>query len=369
MLRFTLLDEIVSDDKTVLLTENRQVEDYFRLVLESYKDAYWDSDSLEFIKAFSDAKRVGDYGVASPYRESCITCLSTECKMGLLILFCKQKQSKKVIVNLEIADIKIWNWLAARMDYTVYMRIEDLNGDSTHLEKCEFEYRNKVKHPEHDPTCRSDRYSTKDLVEGDEWISWKYFMSKEGEDRIWRAYEKSRKNLGKVIRFPLEMNLMDFITQFPNGLTYFEKMDEEKRNIWKEFTVINYCSCIPVNILNQKDSLECWLETCAMAKDKVEYFGDICIGNSPKFCEALFNDILNKEDFSDAGKMVWCGDLYDAWFVLIVNSEPYCQLKDYPQKSLLGIEINKKEKTITIYDKRQAAERFHMLFAMTNWPI
>ena len=45
-----------------------------------------------------------------------------------------------------------------------------------------------------------------------------------------------------------------------------------------------------------------------------------------------------------------------------------CPIKDYPDKTIMGIEVNRFEKKITILNAHQAVERFHELYIIyTNY--
>ena len=53
--------------------------------------AFWEEEALQFMKDIDTAKRQGDYGVVTDFGESCITCFSTGCKFGLLVLYLTRK--------------------------------------------------------------------------------------------------------------------------------------------------------------------------------------------------------------------------------------------------------------------------------------
>ena len=81
------MKDFYSYKNKVFLLRTADVEKKFVEVLNLHKDAFWDEKSLELMKNIDTAKRQGDYGVVTDIGESCITCLSTGCKFGLLVLY------------------------------------------------------------------------------------------------------------------------------------------------------------------------------------------------------------------------------------------------------------------------------------------
>ena len=53
------------------------------------------------------------------------------------------------------------------------------------------------------------------------------------------------------------------------------------------------------------------------------------------------------------------------WFVLVLNGDELCLIKDYPKETIMGIEVDMEGKSITIHEKKKAVERFHALYAET----
>ena len=87
MLRVILLDEAFYGKETVFLTKTMEVEREFLRIFSRDRNAFRDADCLALMQDIDSAKRQGDYGVVTPFGESSISCLSTGCKFGLIVLY------------------------------------------------------------------------------------------------------------------------------------------------------------------------------------------------------------------------------------------------------------------------------------------
>ena len=103
MLRVILLDEAFYGKETVFLTKTMEVEREFLRIFSRDRNAFRDADCLALMQDIDSAKRQGDYGVVTPFGESSISCLSTGCKFGLIVLYYEKKGPAKLITEFGAA--------------------------------------------------------------------------------------------------------------------------------------------------------------------------------------------------------------------------------------------------------------------------
>lgn len=99
-----------------------EIETRFVEIVNTDSRAFKDEASLNFMLEVDKAKRVGAYGVVTPYGKSCITCLSTSCKLGLLLLYYNHWQSANIYTSLYRAGAHAWNALSR--DHELHFYIE-----------------------------------------------------------------------------------------------------------------------------------------------------------------------------------------------------------------------------------------------------
>lgn len=104
------MKDFYSYKNKVFLLRTADVEKKFVEVLNLHKDAFWDEKSLELMKNIDTAKRQGDYGVVTDIGESCIICLSTGCKFGLLVLYYQKYPKVKILVREYVVGRNVWRW-------------------------------------------------------------------------------------------------------------------------------------------------------------------------------------------------------------------------------------------------------------------
>ncbi len=121
------MKDFYSYKNKVFLLRTADVEKEFVEVLNLHKDAFWDEKSLELMKNIDTAKRQGDYGVVTDIGESCITCLSTGCKFGLLVLYYQKYPKVKILVREYVVGRNVWRWLAEHGDFTFYLEQEQVD--------------------------------------------------------------------------------------------------------------------------------------------------------------------------------------------------------------------------------------------------
>ena len=191
----------------IYLTCTEEVEREFVQILNNYKDAFWEEDALQFMKDIDTAKRQGDYGVVTDFGESCITCLSTGCKFGLLVLYLTRKfPETKVVVKYSAAGGNVWDWLS-RLDITLYLLKEHksvafLNHGGLTLEHEGIVYSAGNRLDFWDMTIEEERAF--------------YTLTTETENSAYEAYKKSMQK--KILCSPKEeLSFYDFIKRFPDG--------------------------------------------------------------------------------------------------------------------------------------------------------
>lgn len=361
MLTITLLDECPLG--AVHLTNTRDVEKNFVSVLNFFKEAFWDEDSLAIMREIDSAERQGDYGVVTPLGESCITCLSTGCKFGLLVLF--YRKSEQVLnVRPGAAGRNVWSWLSERIDYQVYICPKTAANEMWWLKNAEFVDGDK-------------RYPSNEFAR----ICWKaddalYIMTRESEQK---AYERAKNERDEAVFIPLKetIGIEEFISRFPESDRYFTKKEdcdweeeeewdweEQRENEFRDFTVVNYCSSFLVELPCYKHPL-C---ICGTKGKEVTFSWGRSV-KDPLFLELLFYNVLDASWWSEKeGNSIQerCQDLFDSWFVLVINSDRTCKVEDYAKLAMFGFEVEKEKRQVTIYKKEQAVERFHELFVQTN---
>lgn len=349
MLRFIATDKGFYEDGLVFLTDTRSVETEFIRILNWHKDAFRDVESLKLMKDIDSAKRQGDYGVVTPIGESCISCLSTGCKFGLLMLFFKKKQSVKLMVEISAAGINVWNWLANNICYEVYICREKLYYEILEIDNAEV-------------VDAEDIYNKDDKGKYWEFISkcedYPYQMTPELEKRAYEDYCRFRDE--KVSCFPKEeIDIATFVKRFPKAEQYLN--DEYDGIAFSNYKIINHCANIS-NDFSVYRRLP--LYVCGKSENHVRY-QKACSVKWPDFLEIMFFDVLDGDwwDWVD-GRQTRnkYGELFTSWFVLVLNGSEQCKVEEYPREALLGIEVDTEKKVIIIYDREQAVERFHILY-------
>lgn len=336
----------------IFLTDTIEVEREFINIVNWHKKAFWDKNSLDFMETIDTAKRKGDYGVITDMGTSCISCLSTGCKFGLLVLyFQKRFPSTKVFVKMGVAGRNVWEWLADNVDLRLYIFKENMHYGFALLNNIMVFHEGKI-------YGESNREEFWHMAHACEYAP--YTMTKEAEKRAYKYYEKHR--FAIACNLKEELMLMDFIKRFPNYKHVMYNENEETHD-FKDFRVINYCNYIPEELPFRRHPLYvCGKRVCGLECRKINSV------KYPKFLELLFYDVLNGGYPSTEGmEQEYCyfHSEYEMWFVLVLNGDELCLIKDYPKETIMGIEVDMEGKSITIHEKEKAVERFHALYAET----
>lgn len=330
----------------VYLNGAREVEKEFVRVINWYKDAFRDEKSLQLMREIDKAERQGDYGIVTSMGESCITCLSTGCKFGLLVLFYHERYPHLRLIVEYMPGMDVWQWLALYSDATVYMHQKHLNWEFVNCKNLKIE--------SEDGTVRiMDGYESIGILNP-------YAMTKETEAQAYEDYLRNR-SATYYCALKEELDLREFLGRFSVPeyfLTNMEEKDYVNRKL-SEYTVTNYLTripygfpCIrhPLYICGEKDGI---IE-CRKVNSSVE----------PQFWDIL-RDVLYGEYFvmeADSQKRYKFYEKYEKWFALILDANEFCLVKKYPEKTLMGIEVEWEKGQITIYESVRSIEHFHELY-------
>lgn len=359
-MRVTIIskEELLPDyDKKypLFLRNDNSVEKEFVKIINWNKDAFWDEESLQLMRDIDSAERRGEYGVITPIGESCITCLSTGTKFGLLVLRnLKYNPDRKLIVNGARAGNNVWDWLIKHTTAHLYILWEDFEEYDyiffmkyRNLEYC---YEGKI----YNGSNRTELYS---LV--DELKEKRYALTKESEAK---AYEKYKFFLYDGVFCDVRENIkMEvFMGRFIND-EMIASYIEEYGNDLRDYRVINRCNYIQNKFLFRRLALY----MCGKKGNSIEIFKNITV-KYPTFLEIVIYDVIygsremlkNDKKDGEYEELQYC-QLYEKMFVLVLDKEERCETMDYPKATLVGIEVNFKEKIITIIDSMQAVEMFH----------
>ena len=334
-------DEITCSE--VYLVDTRSIEREFQRVLNWHKDAFWDENSLALMKEIDNAKRDGDYGVVTHIGESCITCLSTGCKFGLLVLYYSRKAPHlKLIIESHVVGENVWEWLAKHTDVILYIFPENLNSTFVGVEGLAIIHEGMT-------YKMGVGVSYWDLLWGCEDIP--FTMTKEKEAKAYELYFRYIKQ-PFFCNLKEEITLKEFITRFPEHEWFIQDVEED-------YKVINYLNYLPLEFPSRRHPLY----VCGEKEGKIE----CCKINSTKYpslLDIIFYDVLDGDYYTFHGKSEvhkFCEE-YDRWFVLVLNGDEKCLIRDYPKETLLGIEVEKENKCIKIYDPIAAVEHFHEIY-------
>ena len=253
------------------LQETYDVERKFMSILEWEKDAFWDEDSLQLMKEIDGAVRCESYGVVTPIGASCISCLSTGCKFGLIVLHhIKKKYSTKIVVNYWVAGENVWEWLMAHTDATLYILEEDFDiyFIKTKYDNLKIRYRKKW-YNSSDSKVWEIASKCQDKP---------YILTKETENQ---AYERHCRLADKEIFCDIkeEIYLDKFLERF--GKNEYFPWDEQWDEV-KDYKVINYCNYIPIKFLHKKHPLY----VCGTKSGEMEIFHELTV-KYPEFWEVL----------------------------------------------------------------------------------
>lgn len=325
-------------DRRLFLNSKEAVEDEFRKIVEWHSTAFKDEMSIKMMKEIDNAVRVGSYGVRTPIGKSCITCLSSGCKLGLLLWYYKDIDTP-ILTNLSRAGNNVWQFIAENFDVNFYT----VAGDFHRL--CDMSV---------DITVDGVLYTKEnffDLVK----LEWKkedesYRVTKEKELDAYNHFLQGNSMIYRSLKE--EMTLKEFISSID------PKFDRDEYDF--NYKVVNYCSVIPNSFTYRKHPI--WF--VGVKDSKYEFFIDLSV-KYPSFLELFVDDIVYGYDLED-GEQVYLSQSYDKYFALVINDEERCIIREYPSNALFGVLVNVRSKTVELFDSRQAVHKFHEFYIKTE---
>ena len=325
-------------DRRLFLNSKEAVEDEFRKIVEWHSTAFKDEMSIKMMKEIDNAVRVGAYGVRTPIGKSCITCLSSGCKLGLLLWYYKDIDIP-ILTNLSRAGNNVWQFIAENFDVSFYT----VAGDFHRL--CDMSV---------DITVDGVLYTKEnffDLVK----LEWEkedesYRVTKEKELDAYNHFLQGNSMIYRSLKE--EMTLKEFISSID------PKFDRDEYDF--NYKVVNYCSVIHNSFTYRKHPI--WF--VGVKDSKYEFFIDLSV-KYLSFLELFVDDIIYGYDWED-GEQVYLSQSYDKYFALVINDEERCIIREYPSNALFGVLVNAKSKTVELYDSRQAVHKFHEFYIKTE---
>lgn len=341
--------ELLAYGQELFLESSAEIESEFYHIVEWEEEAFKDELSLKLMKEIDHAERTGDYEVVTPFGKSCITCLSTGGKLGLIFLYYRGID-RKIITDFSRAGTNVWEFLSKNTDITFYM-LRKANtywpDDGENLEL----------------VIDGRRYSGKnflDLLHLDkEWFDELCKMTKEKEEKAYENYisQKSGRNKKLYRKLREEVAFSDFIDEVDcDFFNCYEKEGEDYALVC-EYRVVNYMAYLPDDLFYRKLPLYC-IGKCGEKRE----FTKSLTGKYPSFLEALVYGAFLGETWIERGEKqesICFQSRYDEYFVLVLRCDENCDIFEYPQLAAFGVLVSKKDKTVTIYDGRQGVEEFH----------
>ena len=106
-----------------LFMNEEDIEGKFMHIVERGREegpVFWDKDSLEMMKDYDDAIRVGNYGILTPEGKKCINVLSVECQAALIVMHAaKYYRDFPLHLDMELIDIDTWIWISEHYDLKI----------------------------------------------------------------------------------------------------------------------------------------------------------------------------------------------------------------------------------------------------------
>lgn len=329
----------------IFLDCSEAIERTFYRIVEWEEEAFRDELSLKLMRAIDGAERTGEYGVVTPIGKSCITCLSTGGKLGLILLH-YLGTDVKIITDFSRAGDNVWEFLSMNTEITFYMVKQALPYWPWEAENLEL-------------TVDGRRY-TKDshmaaMSLMGEWYDELREMTKEKENAAYESYMERSFWTEKIYRgLKEEMAFSEFIEAVDSRFFSPYEKEEEDYALVCEYRVMNYLAYLPEDLFYRKLPLYC----IGNIGENREFTKSLTCKN-PTFLEALVYDIFFGELWLEGATRVRFQSRYDEYFVLVVSCNESCDISEYPKLAAFGVVVNKKDKTVVICDGRQGVEEFH----------
>lgn len=330
MLNFIPYEDVTEVQLGPRLVCTKDVEQDFREKIKTEEDLFLDKTSKRLMMAIDHAYRIDAYAVRTPYGKSCITCLCTGGKMGLLLLHYHRKGLIPV-VSYYAAGENVWQWLADQPDLNICITGR---GDTV----WEFDRFSPCKEKR---DARLDKY----IADKEDC----YEISKEKEEI---AYERYKAQGEKVIcRIQETLPAADFRQRF--ACDHWALEEEEN---FAQYTVVNHCSVLWEDLNYRRHPF--YIVGRRISDDQYEWQHDLACKNST-FLEVLRDDMMDSYfDYEKQERYPFI-DLYSSWFCLLLDCDEVYPVRQYTDVVLCGVEINPANKHIEIYGKDEAIEIFH----------
>lgn len=335
-------------DHALLLDCSDEIERRFYHIVEWEEEAFWDELSLKLMREIDGAERTGEYGVVTPIGKSCVTCLSTGGKLGLIFLHYRGTDVK-IITDFSRAGYNVWEFLSENAEITFYMLRQSRIYWPGNVENIEL-------------TVDGRRYTKEDCLDAMSLnAKWYYELREMTKEKEAAAYERYASHVfyPEIYRgLKEEMAFSDFILAVDSRFRPpYEIIEEEEYALICEYRVINYLAYLPVDLIYRKLPLYCVGEH----GENREFTKNLTC-KYPSFLEALVYGIFLGEVWLEGEQMqkrVRYQALYDEYFILVESCDESCDISEYPKLALFGVLVRKEDKTVTIYDGRQGVEEFH----------
>ena len=311
---------IPDGEKNVVIKSTwKHVEEPFRRLVRDDSEIFRDTESLELMRAIDGAERTGEFGVITPYGKSCITCLSSGCKAGLLILDCSRK-GLVPIVDADIAGDNVWEWLHENAEISVkasgFSMLHLCNLTGVHA----------------DTEFITDEWEAKQMTPEREQKAYERYVRIFGDPS-----QRVKSGWKEVLPF------MEYIKRF-GGNEWIPETAEELA-CSTEFTIVNTVPYmwdkasarrVPVYTFGGKDG-----RRLIVSELSVKY---------PTVPEIIFPDMIAGTIDYGTDAFVPFAELYDGKVTSVVlDCEEYCDPHEYTDYVWFCVETDPETKTATIY--------------------
>ena len=324
----------------VNLNSAEQIERTFRQIVEWHRDAFWDELSLKLMAEIDGAVREDTYGVTTRIGESCITCLSTGCKLGLVLLYYKYF-GVRCLTSFYRAGNNVWAFLSKHTEICFTMIQSEIDSYLC-LEK------------EIDITLDGIQYTKDNWMElwhkVDEYRESFYEISHEKEMAAYDAWKKEQKDeICRTLKETISLQeLYEAVGSDRSG-----EIDEDR--LPEGYQVVNTCSYIKNQTFCRKNAL--WL--IGRKGDSYQFFTRRSV-KYPVFMEILVYDVIDGEFWTEnEDEDLRYQTQFEEYLVMVLEEEEQCVVLEYPEKTMYGVLCQPDKKEITILEQGLAIEKFH----------
>lgn len=329
------------------------VEEPFKELVKKNSEIFRDEKSLAIMEAIDGASRTGEFGVVTPLGKSCITCLSSGCKAGLLMMYYNSVEIIPVVSSY-IAGDNVWKWLNDNTGITLAAGLES----EIHLKQLRGEKTLDLWH-EH----IEEDSEAKEVTPEKEAVAYEKYIAAGGgcNNRLVMAveehvsYPEFSKRFEKDYSYLLET---DDEESLPDDDVFIDDYDFEEKRLWRmaqEYTVINRipsmsreanCRKLPVFWFWDHEGEPQMSQTLTVK------YPDVTEILYPEFMEGFYcydreRNVLPAE--MDNGKLT----------AVIFDTEEVFYSNNYYRWIWFAVTADMEAKTLTLYDKEEAIEIFH----------